>query len=140
MKHPVILDTGPLVAFFNQKDKYHTWAESQTQFLTPPLLTCEAVLTETSHLLQSMGAGTLVCRLLERQLIKIDFQLGREYEAVSKLMQKYHDVPMSLADACVVRMSELWMHSTVFTLDSDFAIYRKHNRQVIPLLTPERFH
>ena len=51
-------------------------------------------------------------------------------------MRKYADVPMSLADACLVRMAELNAHSSVLTLDRDFRVYRKHGRQVIPLAMP----
>lgn len=139
MNHPIIVDTGPLVAFLNQKDKYHAWVKSQVEALTPPFYTCEAVLTEVSHLLQQTHAGgVLICRLLERHLLKISFQLNQEYAEVKRLMQKYHDVPMSLADACLVRMSEQQPNALVFTLDHDFTIYRKQNRQMIPLLAPER--
>jgi hypothetical protein len=42
---------------------------------------------------------------------------------------------MSLADACLVRLSELRADSEVMTLDGDFTIYRRHGRQVIPLIT-----
>ncbi|HNG34544.1 MAG TPA: pilus assembly protein, partial [Blastocatellia bacterium] len=58
--------------------------------------------------------------------------------AVSKLLEKYADVPMSFADACLVRMSELYPDSAVFTLDSDFKIYRRNGRQAIPLIFPEK--
>lgn len=51
-------------------------------------------------------------------------------------MRRYADVPMSLADACLVRMSELSDDASVLTLDSDFRIYRRLGRQAIPLLTP----
>jgi len=51
-------------------------------------------------------------------------------------MARYQSVPMSFADACLVRMSELWPKTPVFTLDSDFRIYRRNKRQSIPLIAP----
>ena len=59
-----------------------------------------------------------------------------EGAAVARLLTKYADVPMSLADACLVRMAEQHTHSIVWTLDSDFQRYRKHGRQIIPTLLP----
>jgi predicted nucleic acid-binding protein len=51
-------------------------------------------------------------------------------------MERYHDLPMSFADACLVCMVENNPGSTVFTLDRDFSIYRQQRRRVIPLITP----
>jgi predicted nucleic acid-binding protein len=53
-----------------------------------------------------------------------------------RLMEKYADVPMSLADACLVRMSEAASDAVILTTDRDFRIYRRHGRQVVPCLTP----
>ena len=58
---------------------------------------------------------------------------------VSRLLERYKNVPMSLADACIVRMAELRAKSVVFTLDSDFAIYRMNSRQRIPTLSPRNW-
>jgi predicted nucleic acid-binding protein len=52
-------------------------------------------------------------------------------------MERYSSIPMSLADACLVRMSELEPRATVISLDSDFKIYRRNRRQVIPVLLPK---
>jgi predicted nucleic acid-binding protein len=51
-------------------------------------------------------------------------------------MQRYASVPMSLADACLVRMSEVYENSQIITLDSDFTIYRKQRNQTIPVIMP----
>jgi predicted nucleic acid-binding protein len=64
------------------------------------------------------------------------FDLANDLDRVLKLMQKYADVPMSLADACLVRMSETLENPVVLTTDDDFRIYRRHGRQVVPCLTP----
>jgi predicted nucleic acid-binding protein len=76
--------------------------------------------------------------LLTRQALRISFRLDVEHEAVARLMAKYADVPMSLADACLVRMSELTMRSRVMTLDGDFRVYRRAGRTVIPVTMPTR--
>ena len=52
-------------------------------------------------------------------------------------MQRYESVPMSLADACLVRMSEIYTDTSILTLDSDFRIYRQYKNQVIPVIMPE---
>ena len=60
----------------------------------------------------------------------------RERQALWKLIRKYEDLPMSLADACLVRLAELHPAARVFTLDSHFRVYRKNGRQQIPVIIP----
>ncbi len=137
-REKVLLDTGPLVAFLNKQDKYHFWATSQLAAIQPPLFTCEAVLSESCFLLRNLPEGVIsIMKLLERELVKIPFRLERELSALKKLLKSYKDVPMSLADGCLVRMSEQITDSVVFTLDRDFKVYRKHKRQVIPTIMPD---
>ena len=133
----IILDTGPLVALLNKNDAYYQWTIEQFAGLNPPLLTCEAVISEACFLLRKFENGASgIITLLSRKLLTIPFRLENELSAVSELMNKYRDVPMSLAHACLVRMSEQISDSTILTLDSDFKIYRKHKRQVIPTYIP----
>jgi predicted nucleic acid-binding protein len=137
MRRRVLLDTGPLVALLDRGDRYHRWARDQFANIEPPLLTCEAVITESWHLLRRFPKGRdAILELLSRNLVVIAFDLGAEIAAVRKLAARYASVPMSLADSCLVRMSELYSDSSVITLDSDFSVYRRHSRQVIPLLQP----
>jgi predicted nucleic acid-binding protein len=75
-------------------------------------------------------------RLIQRKIISISFRLDENIQPVRKLLAKYGSVPMSLADACLVRMSELDQSSQVFTLDSDFNLYRKDGRRIIPTIMP----
>ena len=132
-----LLDSGPLVAFLDRKDCSHRWAYEQMGVLQPPLLTCEPVLTETCFLLQrGTGNPTLVLQALQQGTLQVAFDVETEAAALENLMRRYTDLPMSLADACLVRLSELHQDSRVFTLDRDFALYRRHGRQVIPLLVP----
>ena len=134
----IIIDTGPLVAFLNKKDTYHNWALSQFSLLNPPFYTCESVISEVCFLLRNTSNGPPnVFRLIERELIKTEFKLESELTIVSGLIDKYKNIPMSLADACLVRMSEQIANSIICTLDSDFKIYRKNKRKIIPILIPE---
>ena len=75
--------------------------------------------------------------MIEDEILQIDFSLSSEISKIKSLMRKYENVPMSLADACLVRMSELLDNSVVFTIDSDFRIYRKNGKKEIPLIIPD---
>jgi len=134
----IIVDSGPLVAFLSKKDAFHEWALSQFSFLNPPFFTCESVISEVCFLLRNTQNGPQnVFRLIERNLIKIQFNLEPELTIISGLINKYKNIPMSLADACLVRMSEQISNSIICTLDSDFKIYRKDKRKIIPILIPK---
>jgi len=135
----VIIDSGPLVAFLNKNDNYHKWALSQFSLLPPPFFTCESVISETCFLLRNIDNGPQnVLRLMERELIKIHFNLDSELSIITSLINKYKNVPMSIADACLVRMSEQITDSVICTLDSDFKLYRKEKRKIIPILFPDK--
>lgn len=137
MKAPILLDTGPLVALLHRRDKYHAWAKAQAEQLSAPLITCEPVLTEACFLLGKLpGGNNAVLEMVEGGLLEVGLQVSGEITALKKLMARYADVPMSLADACLVRLSEKYVNGVVFTLDSDFRIYRRHGRQVIATLLP----
>lgn len=132
-----IVDSGPIVALLNSSDAHHAWTRDLLATIEPPLVTCEAVVSEACFLLRRIRRGPdAVLELLERDVIAVDFSLRAELPAIRKLMDKYSSVPMSLADACLVRMSELRSKSKVLTLDSDFKIYRRNKRQQIPCLSP----
>mgnify|MGYP003449622730 FL=1 len=102
------------------------------------MTTCEAVLSEACFLLHRINGGQdAVLELVARGIVTVTFSLAAELAAVRKLMARYASIPMSLADACLVRMSELDPRATVITLDSDFKIYRRNRRQTIPVLLPK---
>ena len=138
MKENVILDTGPLVAFLNRKDRFHPWALEHWGQIQPSMLTCEAVISEACFLLRTTGSGIdSVMQLIQRKIIKISFHLDEHIQPVKSLLSKYRSVPLSIADACLIKMSELHPESRVFTLDSDFNLYRKNRRRIIPTIMPE---
>ena len=134
-----VLDTGPLVALLRKRDPHHAWAKQTLSRLTSStslsLATCEAVLVEACFLLRSFAGGEDAVLALVDHLV-LDFRLASEITAVRKLMEKYRSVPMSLADACLVRMTETDPDSVVLTLDRDFHIYRRNGRHVVPVLSP----
>jgi len=134
-----LLDTGPLVALLSIHDAHHAWAHDTLSAITQPAYTCEAVLVEACFLLRNTRRGVDgVLSLVSRGDLVPQFRIAPEIEAVRKLMTKYASVPMSLADACLVRMTELDARATVLTLDKDFRIYRRNGRQAVPVLMPER--
>jgi predicted nucleic acid-binding protein len=136
MAASVLVDAGFIVALLSQRDAYHEWAVAQTPELVPPWRTCEPALSEAFHLLGRRGAPALRT-LLRRGSLMVDFDLADQMEPVLKLMEKYADVPISLADACLVRMTETQSDSVILSTDSDFRIYRRHSRQVVPYRLPQ---
>jgi predicted nucleic acid-binding protein len=137
MKQIVILDTGPLVAYFRKSDQFHHWVITEWSKVNLPVLSCDAVISEACFLLRdSPNVQRAIFELIESNAIAIDFNLQREAFNVRQLMKRYESVPMSFADACLVRMSEKWVNSAVFTLDSDFSIYRRDRNNLIPLIAP----
>ena len=135
MARNVLVDAGFLVALLSHRDAHHQWAATQAPGHAPPWRTCEAVLSEAFHLLGPRGAPGLSA-LLHRRAVIVAFDMDDDMESVLKLLQKYADVPMSLADACLVRMTETLSDPIILTTDSDFRIYRRHSRHTVPCLTP----
>jgi predicted nucleic acid-binding protein len=135
MARSVLVDAGFLVALLSRRDGNHRWAAGQAPRLPPPWKTCEAVLSETFHLLGRRGGPGLAGLLRQRAVVSA-FDLDAHMEQVLKLMHKYADVSMSLADACLVRMTESVPDPILLTTDADFRIYRRHTRQAVPVVMP----
>ena len=134
-----LVDTGPLIAYCNRSDKHHAWSRQVFGQLAPPLWTCEAVLTEVFYRVQKEGGNlNLLWDWLHRGAVRVDFQMAGHWEDLEKLMDKYADQGMDLADACLVRLSELHDDSRVCTCDKDFLVYRRSQRLRIPLIFPNR--
>jgi predicted nucleic acid-binding protein len=139
MKRNVILDTGPLVALIDKSDRDHAWTVRQWEDITPPMLTCESVISEACFLMNQIDSnGNAIFEMLARKTIEAPFHLQDHSKSIQALIRKYSNVPMSVADACLVLMAEQIPSSSVLTLDGDFRIYRKNGRQVIPLIAPGR--
>jgi predicted nucleic acid-binding protein len=139
VKLRTIVDTGPLVAYIAGYDHFHTWSQSAISDLKPPLHTCEPVLTEALFLLERGKGGDPgdLFDLVERGVVVPSFRISENTARIRKLMAKYRNLPMSLADACLVVMSEQNEGARVLTLDSHFRIYRLSDRRVIPVIMPD---
>jgi predicted nucleic acid-binding protein len=130
-----LADASFLIALLSGRDRHHRWATEQAGRVPPPWKTCEAALSEAFHLLGRDG-GRALAGLLQREAVVVSFYLGDNLAAVLKFMEKYADVPASLADACLVRMTETLDDPLLLTTDDDFAVYRRHGRQVVPCARP----
>ncbi len=130
-----IADTGYLVALVRKDDQHHAWATSLGGQLELPLLTCEAVLSETAFHLES---SSYVLAMLTRGAIRVAFDCTSQLEPLHDLAERYADRRPDLADLCLIRMSELYPRHTVITVDDDFRVYRRNKREAIPLLSPPK--
>ncbi len=132
-----IVDTGPLVAFLDRSERHPRWTAERIDELDAPLLVCEPVLTEATVLLARFPiAQDALFTLLQNGALVVGFRMDEHGVALHRLPRKYRDTPMSLADASVVRMAEIHDSHSVLTLDSAFAVYRKHGRIPIVLIPP----
>ena len=136
MAASVLVDASFLVALLVPRDEKHLWAKAEAREHPIPWLTCDAVLSETFYVVGRVGAQAVMA-LMRRGALQARFDLGANTAAVLDLMQKYADVPMSLADACLVRMTEILPDPVVLTADADFRVYRRLGRQVVPCRTPQ---
>ena len=131
-----ICDTGPLVAYLNRRDPYHAWALALMKQVRPPMLTSEPVLTEAVYFLREDRLEIEpLFQLLEREVLRLDFDLSAHWPRLRTLMARYDR--MDLADASIVAMSEIYKRSQVLTVDrKDFSIYRRNDRQVVDFIAP----
>jgi len=133
----VLVDTGPLVAYQQANEQHHAWTVQTFSVLQPPFHTCEPVLAEAAFLIaRNGGDADDLLELVERGLVQVSFSLADELPRVRQLIRRYRNLPMSLADACLVRMSERFSDCVVVTLDNHFRVYRRHGRKTIPSLIP----
>ena len=133
-----ICDTGPIIAYLNRHDPHHAWSVAVMKQVRPPMLTCEAVLTEVVYFLrEDEVAVEPLFQLLERGALRVDFELSTHWPRVRTLMARYQQ--MDLADASLVVMSELHTRSQVLTVDrTDFSVYRRNDRQMIDFVAPRK--
>jgi predicted nucleic acid-binding protein len=132
----VLVDAGFLVAVLTDRDTNHDWANTVTDQYPPPWRTCEAIVSEAFYLLGPQGASSL-SELLRRRSVTCVFRFDNHAAEVLALMRKYANIPMSFADACLVRMSETMAQPVILSTDSDFRVYRRHGRQVVPCVLPD---
>jgi len=129
-----ILDAGPLIAALNAQDQHHQWACKTLERVGPPFYSCPEVLAEAAAL---TGRPAAIVEMIQSGEIVLAFDLAEQTEGVLALLKKYRDRDMDLADACVVRMTELTRNCQVVTVDTkDFAVYRRNGRELIPAICP----
>ena len=129
----LIVDTGPLVALLNRRDTLHRWAQEVLAEHPPPIWTCEPVLAEVAYL---SARPREVIAMVSEGAIRIGLTVEQQAPSLDRLLQKYAG-RMDLADACVVRLSELFRDCLVATTDrQDFRVYRRNGREIIPLVVP----
>ena len=129
-----ILDAGPLIAALNRQDAHHRWACDILERLGPPFYSCPEAMAEAAAL---TGRPAAIVEMIQAEEILLRFNLSEQTAGVLSLLKKYADREIDLADACIVRMTELMRDSQVITLDrSDFTVYRRNGRDVIPVITP----
>jgi len=134
-----LTDSGPLVALLDRSEFHHAWAHEQFDHVRGPIWTCEGTIVEAAHLLAAAGLPPWsVLELLDRDVIAVRFDLESNLDRVLALMQKYADTPMDFVDACLVAMTEAKRDCQLITIDSDFRVYRRFERQAIPLIIPEK--
>lgn len=134
----IVADTGPLVALLDRRDRWHAWAVREFGALRDPIVTCEAVVSEACFVLRSVHrGGDAVLGLVEKGVVVLRATDTEDVPRLRSLITRYGDVPMSFADACLVRITERVPDSEVLTLDADFRVYRRLGRQLIPVRMPQ---
>ena len=129
-----ILDAGPLIAALNRDDQHHRWSCEIIEQLGPPFYSCPEALAEAAAM---TGRPAAIVEMIQSGEIIVAFAIAEQTAAVLRLLKKYADRQMDLADACVVRMTELTRDCRVVTVDrADFSVYRRNGREMIPLISP----
>jgi predicted nucleic acid-binding protein len=129
-----ILDAGPLIAALNRQDEHHRWACETLERLGPPFYSCPEAVAEVAAM---TGQPAAIVEMIQSGEIVLAFDLSEQTASVLSLLKKYGDREMDLADACIVRMTELMRDCRVLTLDrADFTVYRRNGRDLIPLIAP----
>jgi hypothetical protein len=133
-----ICDTGPFLAYLNRNDPHHVWAVALMKQVRDPMLVCEPVLNEVVYSLREDGLTIdPLFQLLEREAIRLEFDLSAHWPRIRTLMSRYRQ--MDLAHASIVAMTELHARSRVLTIDrKDFSVYRRNDHQVIDFVSPGR--
>ena len=129
-----ILDAGPLIAALNRDDRHHRWARDTIARLGPPFYSCPEAIAEAAAM---TGQPAAIVEMIQAGEIVLTFDLADQAASVLALLKKYADRSMDLADACIVRMTELVRDCRVVTVDrAGFSVYRRNGRDLIPVVAP----
>ena len=129
-----ILDAGPLIAALNRDDRFHQWARDAITRIGPPFYSCAEAMAEAAAI---TGQPAAVVEMIQAGEIVLRFDLADQAASVLALLKKYAERNIDLADACIVRMTELTRDCRVVTVDrADFSVYRRNGRDLIPIIAP----
>jgi predicted nucleic acid-binding protein len=138
MAQTVIVDTGVLIALLSQRDQYHAWAVARALELPLPWSTCESVLSETYHRIGSSTAARRgLWEMIHRGALAFPFALPPSLGRMAELLEKYSDLPTSVADANLLLMAERMPGSRIWTTDRDFLVYRLSGKKSLSVLLPD---
>lgn len=132
----ILIDTGPIVAFFDKDDRYHSLCIEILKEIREPLVTTWPVLTECFYLLNfSWEVQDSLWLFIQRGGTEI-YPLEKElFIRCRELMKQYRDLPMDLADASLLVLADILGVSKIFTLDhKDFSIYRLKQKRRLTLI------
>jgi predicted nucleic acid-binding protein len=119
-----LIDAGPLIALIRQDDRDHRVCVRALASLPSPVATTWPVVTEAVHVVETPRGKDAIFEMLERrslQLLPLD---AGDIPRIRSLIHKYRTQPMDLADATLVRVAERDGLNRIFTLDTDFRVYR----------------
>jgi predicted nucleic acid-binding protein len=138
---PVLLDTGVIVALLDRSEKFHKACAQTVREVEAPLVTCEAVITESCYLLRNLsGASEAVIENITAGIFQVPFQLSRDTAGVKQVLRKYKDRKIDLADACLIRLADQFGTADILTLDQDFTIYRWGKNKPFRMLPSTDLH
>ena len=122
----ILLDTGPIVALLSKDDSHHDRAVRLFSECEPPFRCCEAVIAEACFLMKKVHkAGPPEVIALGRSgVFEVGMKVQDHWSSIESLLRRYSNIPISLADTCLIRMAEIHNEPRILTFDSDFVVYR----------------
>lgn len=133
----LLIDTGPLISFFDESDRYSKHIRAKLRQFRGQLYTTEAVITELCYYFNEIKAAQLyIIEWISKGALTILPIRDAEYYAIFQLMQKYQDTPMDFCDATLMYVGEREKITDIATWDSDFRIYRYRNGSQLRLAWP----
>ncbi len=137
MASQILIDSGPLVAFLSSNEKYHRWVLEQMSDMSGDLITTEAVLSEVVFLLKNHSSAlNAISSLVGQGILRIDPAFSESPTDYIELVLKYSDLPSSVADVSLVYLHSKLKNSVIFTLDSDFLVYKDKSGKPLRLVAP----
>jgi len=134
---PVLIDTGAIVALLDRSERHHAVCVETLERLTSPLVTCEAVIAESCYLMRRLsGAAEAVIENVAKGVFRIPFELAGAAPQIQRILRKYRDQEIDLADACLIHLAGEVRSGDILTLDSDFAVYRWGTNRPFERLLP----